>query len=125
MIKQYVQGNLLDAFDHKDFDLIVHGCNCFHLMGAGIAGSIHERYPLAYYADVKFSEKGDFGKLGSYTYVQLEQGIIINGYTQYRPGKCPTDQLYANIKDVFTMVNKFFAGKTVGIPKNRLRYCRW
>ena len=38
-----VEGNLLDMAVNGDFDVIIHGCNCFCNMGAGIALQIMER----------------------------------------------------------------------------------
>lgn len=116
MIKYYVQHNLLDSFEHSDFDAIVHGCNCFHTMGAGIAGEIARRFPVAVEADKK-TEYGDWSKLGDYSFAPTVYGDIINGYTQYRPGRCPKDQLYANIRQLFTKLNVDYKGKMLGIPK--------
>ena len=45
-----LKGNLLNSFE-KDFNVILHGCNCFSTMGAGIAKQIAEKYPEAYRAD--------------------------------------------------------------------------
>ena len=53
MIFQYVETNILNAFEHGDFDAIVQGCNCFHTMGAGLAGQIFTRFYEAYQADLK------------------------------------------------------------------------
>ncbi|UQS94096.1 hypothetical protein ABNavy71_019 [Acinetobacter phage AB-Navy71] len=116
MIKQYVNYDLLDAFEHNDFDAIVHGCNCFHTMGAGIAGAIAKRFPVAVEADKK-TEYGDWSKLGDVSIATTVNGDIINAYTQYRPGKCPTHQLYENIRATFTLINSKYAGKSIGIPK--------
>ena len=46
MIK-FVTGDLLDKAENGDYDIIVHGCNCFCVMGSGIAAQIRERYPEA------------------------------------------------------------------------------
>jgi hypothetical protein len=40
-----IQGNLLDAFDRGDVDIIIHQVNMKATMGAGIAKQIAERYP--------------------------------------------------------------------------------
>ncbi|EQA7786833.1 macro domain-containing protein [Acinetobacter baumannii] len=116
MISYYVQHDLLASFQHNDFDAIVHGCNCFHTMGAGIAAAIAKTFPVALEAD-KRTEYGDWSKLGDYSLAKTVNGDIINGYTQYRPGKCPKSQLYSNIEALFTKLNIDYAGKIIGIPK--------
>lgn len=76
------QGNLLDLADQGEFDLIIHGCNCFCVMGAGVALQIANRYPDAKLAD-DHTVKGDPGKLGSYTHALSGSLIIVNLYTQF------------------------------------------
>lgn len=115
MINLFVKGDLLNAFELSKFDAIVHGCNCFHTMGAGIAGQISKRYPEAFLEDKK-TDMGDWERLGKYTYAETVYGIIVNAYTQFKPGKENIDYLYDNIREVFQLINKDFAGKTIGIP---------
>ncbi len=81
-----VKGNLLDMAENGDFNIIVQGCNCFNVMGAGIARQIAERYPNVRDADLE-TTKGSIGKLGNWTagFVMAEKHrfIVINAYTQY------------------------------------------
>lgn len=113
---KYIKGNLLDIFHNKQLDILVHGCNCFHTMGAGIAKQIKEKYNEAYLADLK-TIKGDINKLGDYSYVKLKTNqYIINGYTQYHySGKKPID--YNALRNVFKIINTQFKNKIIGIPK--------
>ena len=48
---EIINGNLLDAFDRGEVDVIGHCCNRLNNFGAGIAKSIKLRYPEAYIAD--------------------------------------------------------------------------
>ena len=114
-----VKGNLLTMAEAGDFDVIIHGCNCFCRMGAGIALQIKNQYPEAYEAD-QYTVTGDKAKLGKYTFALTPKFTIINGYTQYRcdgrkSGKMDVD--YDALRSVFKRVNKDFAGKRVGYPK--------
>ena len=61
-----VQGDLLKLAMNGEFDVIVHGCNCFCQMGAGIARTIRHKFPQAYIQDIQ-TIKGDKSKLGTYT----------------------------------------------------------
>ena len=78
-----VKGNLIDLAEQGHFNIIVQGCNCFETMGSGIAREIKERYPQAYYADLKYSTAGDYNKLGCYSVMIGKQFTIVNAYTQY------------------------------------------
>lgn len=81
MLKK-VKGDLLAMAEAGEFDVIVHGCNCFNTMGAGIARQIRDRYPQAYEADCA-TLSGDYGKLGNFTKSATDKFVIINAYTQY------------------------------------------
>lgn len=123
-IVKTVPGNLLKMFKDDEFDIIVHGCNCFHTMGSGIAGQIAKEFPEAFAKDRLTSRHGDRSKLGWYTYALTLHGVIVNGYTQYYPGQCPKTLLYRSIGEVFQRlsddVDFFYRGKKeilVGIPK--------
>lgn len=116
-----IKGNLLDYFDDNTFDVIIHGCNCFNTMGAGIAKQIKYRYPEVYEAD-KRTIKGDKLKLGNYSFYAWRTPIgnkfVINGYTQYHwQGRYNVD--YNAIQKLFTTLNDWFVleNKKIGIPK--------
>jgi O-acetyl-ADP-ribose deacetylase (regulator of RNase III) len=119
-----VSGNLLKMFVEDEFDIIVHGCNCFHTMGAGIAGNISRMFPEALEADMK-TKYGDMRKLGTYSFAPTEFGMIVNGYTQFQPGREAKTRLYSSIGTVFAKLNNDAAGSLfprnlefkVGIPK--------
>lgn len=135
---KYIKGNLIKLAKEGHFDVIVHGCNCLHIMGAGIAAQIAKEFPEAFDADGK-TEIGSREKLGSYSMARIpskhvalisiseERGLaidpkyltVVNAYTQYglgsRYNECPTD--YEAVRLVFRSIAKDFAGKKVGIPK--------
>ena len=106
-----VKGDLLKLAEEGKFDLILHGCNCFNTMGAGIAKQIKDRYPEAYETDKNESIYGDIEKLGSYTVCSVITGNhsfnILNAYTQYDfKGKNNVD--YNAIKKVFHVIGNTF-----------------
>ena len=77
-----VTGNLIDLAEAGEFNIIVHGANCWNTMGSGIAREIRERYPKAYEVDGT-TIAGDYNKLGNYTIMLGKQFNIINAYTQF------------------------------------------
>lgn len=88
---KHIKGDLVEMAIAGKFDTIMHGCNCFHTMGAGIAATIARNFPHARKADEE-TKLGDISKLGYYSvgYATPALGLdtldIVNLYTQYRPG---------------------------------------
>lgn len=112
-INKIVQGDLVEMALKGEFDVIVHGCNCFGVMGAGIAPVIAKAFggneDLVRKVDLDFPIKlGSKVRLGHYSYLQTKGLLIINAYTQHstggrRVGK--PDISYDAIRDVFTRLN--------------------
>ncbi|RXK01258.1 phosphatase [Arcobacter sp. CECT 8986] len=103
-----------------EFDVIIHGCNCFCAMDAGIAKRIKDEFPSAYEEDCK-TKKGDKSKLGTYTKVKIENKnssfYIINAYTQYDWNTDKINVDYEAIKSVFLKIKEEFHGKKIAYPK--------
>jgi len=118
MIVKTIIGNLLEEYEKRNIDVMVHGCNCFHTMGAGIAGQIAGKYPEVFEAD-KTTKFGDFKKLGTYTGHQYEfkKGkMILNLYTQFKPG---ANFEYTALIKVLKTLNRDFKNKGLifGFPE--------
>ena len=136
-----VRGDLLALAQEGNFDVIVHGCNCFCTMGAGIAKSIKHQFPEAYKADL-MTHEGDANKLGTYTSATVscrprqrarnedsaQQPLtIINAYTQYHFK--PREKIvngrrkrirpvnYDAIRMAFRNIKEQYSGKRLGYPK--------
>jgi len=121
-----VKGNLLDKFDDGEFDIIVHGCNCFKNMGGGIAAQIANRYPTVEAADNATPDEA-LPKLGTIVPVWLSNRwlswfikpkIVINAYTQYNPGR--DGNLQAVIHSFYELTDFIHKNnwhdKKIGIP---------
>ncbi|WP_423973293.1 macro domain-containing protein, partial [Kingella oralis] len=112
-------GDLIALALAGEFDVIIHGCNCQHTMGAGIAKQIKSHFPAAYAADCA-TPKGA-SKLGQISSAQVEANgrtlIIVNAYTQnhWRGKGILAD--YAAIRAAMRQVKAQFAGKRIGYPK--------
>lgn len=65
---------------------ILHGCNCFHTMGAGIAKYLAGRFPKIREVD-KATPYGDKSKLGTFSKARYYNITIYNCYTQFRYGR--------------------------------------
>ena len=114
-----VEGDLLKLATQGKFDVIIHGCNCYCAMGAGIALSIKKQFPDAYKADLK-TDKGSREKLGSYTSARVNAGknsfTIVNAYTQHHWRGKGVLADYNAIKSVMALVKKDFGGSRIGYP---------
>ena len=113
-----ITGNLLSLGYYGELDVIVHGCNCFCVMGKGIALSIKTAFPSAYAADRR-TVVGDWDKLGTITSTSIGNDDhvlnIVNGYTQFHwSGNFNAD--YDAIRNVFKHVKETFGGTRIGYP---------
>jgi O-acetyl-ADP-ribose deacetylase (regulator of RNase III) len=115
-----VRGDIIDLALQGRFDVIVHGCNCFCSMGAGVARVIGEEFPEAYAADL-VTAKGDRGKLGDFSFATVRRRdreiTIVNGYTQFHFHGDGVLVDYDALRRVFAKVRKQFSGKRIGYPK--------
>lgn len=86
-----VEGDLLKS----DCTIILHQCNCFGKMGAGLAKQIAKIYPEAYLADKSeiVHSIGNKSRLGDYSFAVTknvntgETLLIFNVYGQYNYGR--------------------------------------
>jgi len=132
------KGNLLDAAVAGEVSIVMHGCNCFHAMGAGIAGEAARRFPQIPQRDRR-TIKGDVSKLASFSLAKVTEEVLpalkpkqwedktpkgpkvtldnpfqcINLYTQFQTGK---DFIPSIFPSAIAHVNERFSGKTIGIP---------
>ncbi len=115
-----IEGDLIGLAKEGEFDVIVHGCNCFCTMDAGIAKLIAKAFPSAVLADGK-TEEGDKEKLGTITTAEemfgMHQLTIVNAYTQfdYKGGGQLVD--YDAITSCFERIAEAFGDRRIGYPK--------
>ena len=117
-----VRGDLLELAEGNHYDVIIHGCNCFHSMSGGIARAIAQKWPEVEEAD-KRTAKGDPEKLGTYSECRVSgsegyapyEVLVINGYTQYRPG---ADVNYDAIRSLMQRLHRELPKEAqIGIPR--------
>lgn len=111
MIK-YEKGGLLNEKFDDEYKVIVHGCNCFHTMGSGVAKAIREKYPEAYNADKELTDKGDREKLGTVSAAMIPEGdlIVVNAYTQYEYGADGKQYVdYDAVRSAMEQINETFS----------------
>lgn len=118
-----INGDLIKLTLGKEFDIIVHGCNCFCTQGAGIALSMSRYFntlnPIKYPGE-HITRKGDINKLGNIEYSKFRlpldsNVIVINAYTQYTYGNNSVN--YNAISLCLMKINFMFSGQNIGMPK--------
>ena len=109
------KGNLLNMAEAGEFDVILHGCNCFNNMGGGIAREIRERYPMAAKADSE-TVSGSHNKLGSISVADTGSFIIVNGYTQYEASSDADVFEYTAFQFILEKMTFAYGKKRIGLP---------
>ena len=127
-----IHGDLIQLALAENFDVIVHGCNCFCTMGAGIARSIKTEFPEAYKADC-LTVCGDYDKLGTISTAVVvrdkHEVVIVNAYTQFHYRGSATlarkqgdyksidgKTNYQAIESCMQQVKEKYTGKRIGYP---------
>lgn len=116
-----------DLFKAKE-SVLIHGCNCFNVMGAGVASQVKKLYPGAYFQADLYTKSGDKSKLGTYSawtgrHCFYEQLItIVNAYTQYETwgmngdySVSPID--YDALERVMISIKNDFKDQSIAMPK--------
>ncbi len=116
-----ISGDLIVLAKAGQFDVIVHGCNCFHTMGGGLAAQIRRHFPEAYKADLA-TPYGDLSKLGTCSFADVErEGVrftVANAYTQVHPsGGGGIDVDYDAVRDAMGCLKRRHAGARIGLPQ--------
>jgi O-acetyl-ADP-ribose deacetylase (regulator of RNase III) len=120
-ITEEINGNIIKIILDKEYNIMIHGCNCFGVMGAGLARQVSAVFPYAYDVDRGINEEGEmteplgnYNRLGTYTMAEIDDNIIINAYTQFEPG---ANFEYCALIDVLACLNNDFEGKTILFPE--------
>jgi O-acetyl-ADP-ribose deacetylase (regulator of RNase III) len=116
MLKQ-AKGDLIAMGKAGEFDIIVQGCNCFNVMGSGIAKQIRADCPDAWLADQE-TLAGDRNKLGRYTVGMSGRLVVLNAYTQYTTAKHPGDDVfeYVAFEEALNRIGNRFGKWRIGLP---------
>ncbi len=117
-----IKGDIVKLVLDGHFDVIVHGCNCFHTMNSGVAKAIRKEFPEVYETDVQLTKRGDRSKLGNINMTPIVRGsvsfYVVNAYTQYDYGYDGKQRVvYEAIRTAFGHVAAVFKGKRIGYPR--------
>lgn len=139
-----IEGDLIALAQQGKFDVITHGCNCFCIMGAGIAPLMAKAFGADTFHLEGHQYEGDFGKLGNidvgHTYIKgndikvysapvnkdwEEDGYhrlaVVNSYSQFALGRNHADGMaipldYDALRLCLRKINHRFIDKHIGLP---------
>ena len=127
-----IKGNIIDLAKSGKYDVVVHGCNCFCLMGAGLAPQMAAAFGCDDFNLEQTQYDGDINKLGNIDYeticledgklVSMQTGVdeeavyvtAVNAYTQYEPG--PNADMAA-LDMCLQKLNHTFKGEKILLPQ--------
>jgi O-acetyl-ADP-ribose deacetylase (regulator of RNase III) len=117
-----IKGNVIHMAESGQFDVLVHGCNCMNIMGAGVARQVRSVFPAAYAADQAYSTKSH-DMLGTYSSAEVplfgllgKKLTVVNAYTQFAPGGGEDVFDYGAFADVLEKLHEDFPDKVIGMP---------
>lgn len=119
-----IKGDIIAMAQRGEFDVLVHGCNCFNNMNIGFSKKVKDAFPVASIIDSR-TGYGKKNKLGNYSgclvdlrefdYRNRKKIYIINAYVQYTLGNGA--QLdYSSLKKVFQKIKKDLSGFKIAFP---------
>ena len=118
-----IVGDLICMAKGREFDIIVHECNCENVQEPFIGKSLFVAFPEALQADHTFRNDGKKMVPGSYSIgaVLRDDGselLIVNAYTKHFYSITQGDHLQRKeaISCVFKQLGTEFKGKRVGMP---------
>lgn len=120
MTIKIIVGNLLDAFDKGEVDVIGHVVNCQGVMGSGIAKSIRDRCPMVYesYKELCLIRPSTEQLMGYCQPIYLEDGsVVCNLFAQFRYGSPTRDLNYGAMgKALMEMADDLDVDSKIGFP---------
>lgn len=80
---KYVPGDLTES----QADIIFHGCNCYCVMGSGVARALRAKWSEVFEADLQ-TKPGDSTKMGTFSIATIPgtKTQVLNMYTQFKFG---------------------------------------
>lgn len=111
----YKKGNILDYLSGAN--CVIHGCNCYHTMGAGAAKALNDFFGGRLLNADKKTRYGDVNKLGEYSRVVGKDLTVYNLYTQHGYGKSGVYVHWKSVKrGLQNIFNELEDDSTVLIP---------
>lgn len=133
MLYKEIEGDLIELAKRGEFDVIAHGCNCQSVMGSGLApkmakafgcdkyemerwGPTIEKLGCIDYQTVVLGENNTFSRSDWMNVKDEPELIVVNAYTQYRPG-VGLQLDYEALTLCLRKMKHLFSGQRIGLPQ--------
>jgi O-acetyl-ADP-ribose deacetylase (regulator of RNase III) len=113
---KYRIGNLDTILKNKEFEVFIHGCNTYGVMGAGVAGLVKTHFPdcySKYKQELTEDERWQGGDIIATPISGEDNRIILNALTQEKPGP---NGSYDFIDSCFDKVARLYNFKEIIFP---------
>lgn len=121
----YWQGDLLKSWRYisEPISVLVQGCNCMNVMGAGISGPFDKEFAASHWD--RLDPRTPAEKLGGINCFPYPMEIdpkkneigywiwIVNAYTQFAPGR---DARVLAVTEAFEEIDERFKGRHIAMP---------
>jgi O-acetyl-ADP-ribose deacetylase (regulator of RNase III) len=125
-----VKGDLIKLAKAGEFDVVAHGCNCFCVMGRGVAPQMATAFGCNRFRMEDKNTAGDINKLGQIDWEVLNIAVgnsefdimdhdltVVNVYSQYTPNVALKPLDYEALTLGLRKINHIFKGKHIGLPQ--------
>lgn len=80
---EIINDDIINVINSGQIDAVAHNCNCFHVMGIGIAKVLNEYTNNKLITEDKTTVYGDINKLGGYSVIKHDGIQYFNLYGMY------------------------------------------
>lgn len=115
-----IKGDLIQLAKKGEFGVITHSVNCFCRMKRGIAPQLDKAFGCASFPKEAVEFEGDYNKLGTIDFINVEGLWVVNSYMQYHwqeTSKYGIPLDYDAMRMCLRKINKLFKNKTIGLPQ--------
>lgn len=121
-IVSIANGNIIEFFKSNEYNVILHGCNCFHVMGAGLAKELNILTQNRLLDLDRQTSYGDINKLGTTVACGITidniNKLIFNLYTQYTFGRRDKRQVYIHWESFKKALTKVINTLSLSVDNN-------
>lgn len=118
-----INGDLIELAIKGEFDVIVHGCNCFATQKSGIAAQMVRAFRTDRFT-MEATEVIPIDRLANIDWMIFnlphdagKKLTVVNAYTQYNFGTSTVNVDYEALRICMRKMNLIFRGQRIGLPQ--------
>lgn len=113
-----IKGDIIEMLKNHECNAVIHGCNCFNVMGAGIAKQLKDLTDGDIYRADADTSHGDINKLGTYSVGHYKNIPIYNLYSQYTTAgqNCVAVHWPSVYEGLLSIIESVQSGTVIAMP---------